>query len=219
MEERISAVNQGFARQLWDENQDLIQASLNHPFVQGIGDGSLPRERFVGYVAQDAFFLEAFARAYCIAAARSADRETILAFHHMAKGALDELNLHDEYAKRWDIDVKNVKPRAATRRYTDFLLATAWNDGPAVTAAAMTPCMRLYAYIGQQLAKDGIPDHPLSDWIRTYSVPEFDALASHLEQLTDQLVTDTEAEAMRQAYRYAMDCELGFFEAGWSATD
>ncbi|MTJ50633.1 TenA family protein, partial [Dolichospermum sp. UHCC 0259] len=45
--------------ELWVENQDLAQACLEHPFVQGIGNGTLKQEKFADYVGQDAFFLEA----------------------------------------------------------------------------------------------------------------------------------------------------------------
>ena len=55
---------------LWQANADLAQACLDQPFVRGIGDGSLPRPRFAGYIGQDAFYLQAFARAYAIAPPR-----------------------------------------------------------------------------------------------------------------------------------------------------
>jgi thiaminase (transcriptional activator TenA) len=58
---------------LWTANKDLAAACLEHPFVQGIGDGTLKQEKFAYYVGQDAFFLEAFARAYSIAAAKAPD--------------------------------------------------------------------------------------------------------------------------------------------------
>jgi thiaminase/transcriptional activator TenA len=48
---------------LWADNSDLAAEALAHPFVCRLGDGSLAREIFAGYVAQDAFFLESFARA------------------------------------------------------------------------------------------------------------------------------------------------------------
>ena len=53
-----------FAAELWNANADLAQACLANPFVHGIADASLPVECFRAYVAQDAFFLDAFARAY-----------------------------------------------------------------------------------------------------------------------------------------------------------
>ena len=37
-------------------------------FATGFAHGTLPREAFAGYVAQDKFFLDAFARAYAMPA-------------------------------------------------------------------------------------------------------------------------------------------------------
>ena len=66
------------ADRLWSDNSELAQAALAHPFVRGLANGGLPRNAFQFYVAQDAFFLEAFARAYAVVnedlAARSGAR-------------------------------------------------------------------------------------------------------------------------------------------------
>lgn len=59
-----------FAQQLWAQHRDLADACLLHPFVQGLGDGSLSQARYRYYIAQDAFYLEAFARAYTLAGAK-----------------------------------------------------------------------------------------------------------------------------------------------------
>ncbi len=77
----------------------------------------------------------------------------------------------------------------------------------------MTPCMRLYAFLGQQLAKDGIPDHQYADWIRTYNQQEFEELAQKLESLTDQYTNIT--ASVKSVYRYAMLCERDFFQTAW----
>ena len=201
------------SKTLWDANRDLAQACLEHPFVRGLADGTLPRATFAYYVGQDAFFLEAFARAYSVAAAKAPDWEAFRTFHELAGGVLEELRLHEGYAARWGVDVHRVEPGAATRRYTDFLLATAWQHDVGVTAVAMSPCMRLYAWLGQQLAREGIPDHAYADWIRTYSSDEFEALARQLETLADTYAQDT--PLVRATYRYAMECELAFFQAAW----
>ena len=204
----------GLAVQLWQENVDLATACLDHPFVQGIGNGSLPRDRFQDYVGQDAFFLEAFARAYSIAAAKAPDWEGFQVFHHLAAGVLQELSLHQTYAATWEIDLRQVQPSSATRAYTDFLLATAWSQPIGITAAAMSPCMKLYAYLGDQLAQGGIPTHVYSDWIITYSGAEFRPLVEQLDYLTNQHGAGLVETAT--TYRYAMQCELNFFQAAWS---
>lgn len=199
--------------ELWRTNLEVAQACLENPFVQGIAAGSLSRERFTYYVGQDAFFLEAFARAYSVAAARAPDWEGFHTFHALADGVLEELQLHEGYAREWDVDIDEVEPGASTRRYTDFLLATAWQHEVGVTTVAMSPCMRLYAYLGQELAAGGIPDHDYGEWIRTYSSDEFEELAQQLERLANRYADAT--PLIRSTYRYAMECELAFFQAAW----
>lgn len=199
--------------ELWQTNQDLAQACLEHPFVQGIANGSLERQKFAYYVGQDAFFLEAFARAYSLAAAKSPDWQGFQAFHDLAGGVLTELRLHRDYAAAWGIDLQRVEPGAAARRYTDFLLATAWSQDIGLTTIAMAPCMALYTFLGSELARGGIPDHPYSNWIQTYSSPAFQPLAQQLTQLVDRYGIASPLAA--STYRYAMDCELHFFQAAW----
>jgi len=202
------------SRDLWLANQDLARACLEQPFVRGLAEGSLPKGRFAFFIGQDAFFLEAFARAYSLAAAKAPDGEGFRVFHELSGAVLNELKLHERYAARWGVKLNEVTPGAATRRYTDFLLATAWGHDVGVTAAAMTPCLRLYAYLGQELAKGGVPDHAYADWIRTYSSEEVEALARSLERLVDRYAQDN--LLVRECYRYALDCEAAFFAAAWT---
>ncbi|MGH3090445.1 MAG: TenA family protein [Rubrobacteraceae bacterium] len=200
------------AKTLWQENEDLARASLEHPFVRGIGDGTLPRTSFEYYVAQDAFFLEAFARAYALALAHSPDREGLSSFSNLISGVMEELELHAGYAKKWSVDLSEVEPGDATLAYTNFLLSTAALEGVGQTCAAMTPCMRLYAYLGRSLAQNGVSeDNPYTEWVETYSDPEFEELAKTLETLLDRYAEDT--PSVRRAYRRAMRLEVGFFEA------
>jgi thiaminase/transcriptional activator TenA len=200
------------ARRLWADSADLAAATLAHPFLRGLADGSLPRERYTGYLAQDAYFLQAFARGYAMAVVRSPDRAGLEAFADLLAGVREELRLHDGTAAREGIDLAAVRPAPATSAYTDFLLATAATGGLGETCAAMTPCMRLYAHLGQALA--GRSAGTYAAWVTAYADPGFAALAATLEELLDRYAEDTPAVA--RAYRRAMELELAFFASAWS---
>ena len=198
------------AADVWEANHDQAQRILAHGFVRGLGDGTLPVDSFKGYVAQDAYFLEAFARAYAFCLANSTERADLHGFAELIAGVLDELKLHAGYAERWKVDLTGVVPITATRAYVDFLLETARRGNLGETIAAMTPCMRLYAYLGQMLSR-GEADQLYSEWVKTYADPGFEALAVRLEGLLDLHATDT--PAVRANYRRAMELEYGFFDA------
>jgi thiaminase/transcriptional activator TenA len=77
--------------------------------------------------------------------------------------------------------------------------------------AAMVPCMRLYTFLGAKLTASLRPEHPYKGWIKTYSSDEFKGHCSRLESLLDAVAEDS--QAVRDAYRYAMQCEVDFFSA------
>lgn len=201
------------ATQLWEQHRDLADASLLHPFVQGLGDGSLSSERYAYYIAQDIFYLEAFARAYALAGVKAPTWAGFQEFHALTGAVLHEMNLHRGVVQRMGIDLSKVQVGDATRRYTDFLLATAWGQDVGLIAAAMAPCMQLYVYIGQELAREQKEPHAYTSWIENYSNPAMGELIAQYERLMEEY-TQPGVEASR-VYRYAMQCEYDFFAAAW----
>jgi thiaminase (transcriptional activator TenA) len=203
------------AARLWAGAADQVAAALAHPFVRGLADGSLPAAAFEGYVLQDAFFLDAYARAYALGAARSPDREGLEAFADLLAGAREERREHERRATARGLDLAAVRPVPATLAYTDFLLAAAGLGELGVLCAAMAPCSRLYAHLGRELAAGGATG-PYREWVDTYADPAFEELAATLERLLDRTAAD--GPALRGAYRRAMRLEVGFFEESWRAT-
>ena len=196
--------------QLFDANADLAGACLDHPFVQGIASGALDREAFCFYVAQDAAFLDAFVRAYALGVAKAPDRTTMRALKSLLDGGFEELQLHRGYAQRWGVDLA-AEAHSATRAYTDFLLRVAALEPVGHLCAAMTPCMRLYAWLGRQLQPLAAADSPYREWVDTYADDGFQQLASTLEDLLDDL--GGEQATLAAHYRTAMRLELDFFDA------
>lgn len=202
------------AQMLWQSNSDVAMSCLNHPFVQGLGDGSLPPQRFARYMEQDAYFLDSFARAYAMALAKSPDRDGFFAFKNLLDGVLDELELHEQLAARHNFSLE-PDPTPATVAYTDFLLRVAAMAPVGEIVAAMTPCMRLYAWLGQELSEKLSKTSPYRDWVVTYSSPEFEGLATRLENLLDKYGKGL--DNVPANYRRAMELEAAFFDEAWRA--
>ena len=199
---------------LWEANTDIAQKSLDHPFVRGIADGTLPPQRFARYMEQDAYFLESFARAYAMALAKCPDRDGFFAFKDLLDGVLDELSLHEELAERHNFN-REPDPTPDTVAYMDFLMRVAAMGTVGDIVAAITPCMRLYAWLGQEVAPKLAEKSPYRDWVMTYSSPEFEGLATRLDELLDKYGKGL--EHIGENYRRAMDFEYRFFDVAWNS--
>jgi len=199
-----------FSDSLWQGNQALAQRALQHPVVQGIASGELPRAKFAYYVGQDAVFLDALCRAYAMALAKSPDQDGLNVFRELLNSTADELRLHHVYAARWDVDLHQA-PDPATSAYTNFLMVVAALEPVGHIAAAMAPCMRLYAFLGQQLVARTKPDSPYREWVVTYSSTQFEAQARRLEVLLNRYGGDH--DRLASLYHQAMELELQFFDA------
>ncbi len=202
------------SQELWQGSTESAESCLQHPFVRGLAEGTLPPLRYAKFIAQDAFFLDVFARAYAAGVFRAPDHEGRRVWHELQSGVFEELELHAAASKEMGIDLTRVTPLHATRAYTDFLLANAFGGTLGELVAAMAPCMRLYYYLGSCLAEEGHPAHLYTSWIETYAGPDFGQLVDRIEGLLDRYGEGTYRE--RDRYQQAMRLEYGFFSESWT---
>ena len=199
-------------KKLWKDNYEIALLSLNTKFVQGLKNGSLPKNIFQEYLAQDYFFLETFAKAYGLAVSKSKDKYSIRILSELLMSVSEELILHETYAKEWDIDLSNNYIKPATKNYTDFLDQVSKKLSSLEIIFAMTPCMRLYSWIGKSLS-NMILNNPYKEWILTYSNESFDNLAKSLEKIIDNYQESYDINQANYLYKRAMELELDFFNA------
>jgi len=133
------------AHPIWDRE-------LKHPFVRGLGDGTLPIDRFRFYLAQDYVFLTEYCRVFALAAAKAPDLQTIGVFTRLLDETLNtEMQLHRDYCQRLGIaksDLEATAPAPITHAYTRHLLTVAYSGSIADIVAAVLPCQLGYAEIG-----------------------------------------------------------------------
>ncbi|MFF0739105.1 thiaminase II [Streptomyces sp. NPDC004111] len=206
-----------FCDELWSATADIRTAIDRLPFVTGLGDGTLDRDKFVYYLAQDAHYLRDYARALASAAAK-ADRPEDIAF--FAKSAHDAVVVESSLHETNVVDVDAWTPSPTCTGYTSYLLSVAHTQGYAELAAAVLPCFWIYAEVGRTLlAQAGdLAAHPYGDWIGTYADEEFEAATEHARQIVNRLAAQADPatrERMRAAYITASTYEWMFWDAAW----
>ncbi|HEV8638832.1 MAG TPA: thiaminase II [Chloroflexota bacterium] len=212
-----------FSEQLRRIADPVWEAQHRHPFVRGIGDGSLEPERFKQWVRQDYVFLIDYCRLFALAAARAPDLATMTRFADLLQATVaTEMELHRGYAAEFGITKEELERETAspsTRGYVDFLLRTAALGDYLELVAALTPCMWGFAEIGQRLARGARPaDRRYAAWIDMYAAPEFDELARWCRELLDRLAAGASPGARARAeaaFVTSSRHELRFWESAW----
>ena len=205
---------------LWNKCLDAALASATASFVVSLTRGTLSSPSFKAYIAQDAFYLKSFQRAFASAATICKDSSDSFGVDHFESLRLNvenELKMHAEFAKSLEIDLTTVRPLPQTLMYTDFLDATATTSTVSHICAATTPCMTLYAWLGQRAKERGLDRHnnPYKRWIEEYSSDGFQKHARNLEMLLDHYAVKDGAtfEELVKLYAKAMELEYDFFSA------
>jgi len=199
------------------------EAQHRHPFIRGIGDGTLDMERFSHWVRQDYLFLIEYARLLSLAAARAPDLEGMTRFAGLALDTLKmEMDLHRAYASGFGITPEELEGETKTptcQAYTDFLLRTATLGDYGELLAALLPCMWGFSEIGERLAADGAPeDRRYADFIAMYASPDFAALAAWCRGAVDRAaegLSEAALDRMDRAFLTSSRYEHQFWEMAW----
>lgn len=188
-----------FTDDLFAAAEPIWRTQLEHPFVTGIGDGTLQLERFQRWVRQDYVYLIEFARIFAWAVAKSPTLESMSWYAKVLDLTLNtEMALHRSYAQRFGISVAELEREAlwpTNRAYTDFLLRTAADGDMADLVAGLLPCAWGYVYIAEHLASHGVaPDNRFADWIEQYTSNDFAEATDWLRAEMNRLAKDAGPE-------------------------
>lgn len=209
---------------LHDAAAPVWEVCLRHPFVTGIGDGTLDMEKFRYFMLQDYLYLFDYARVFALGVVKARDPELMRVFAANVDAILGgEMKIHRAYMKRLDIteeQVFSIKPALANLSYTNYMLSVAQTGGPMEIVASILACSWSYAEIGQTLAAiPGAAEHPFyGEWIRGYASEEYAATNQALIELMDSLAADAGEEQLAYLTDVFVNCsryELGFWDMAW----
>ena len=215
----------GFADDVEKKAEPVRQAILRHPFITGIGDGTLDTEKFKFYVRQDYVYLMDYSRVLAIASSRAPDLDTMSWLARLLHDTLNkEMGLHRTYCAQLGISAEELeKTRAApnTLGYSSYLLSLAHQGSFNEVAASLLPCQWGYWEICDHLARKGEPtDAPqYCQWIRMYVSQDYKSLADWARALADRLARGAgshDLAQMEEAYLTSLRYEYLFWDMAFN---
>lgn len=212
-----------FCDQLMQASRNIWEREKSHPFVLGMGDGTLHPERFRFYLQQDTLFLVQYAKVFALAVTKAPDMKTMAYFAQLCADTLNvEMELHRSYCAEFGItpaDLEAASPSQTTIGYSGHLLQVALGGGLADIIAAVLPCQWGYAEIAAHLKNQGMPDEPrYRKWIEMYASEEFKAYGQWLREQMEALAPGLDEQDVRRLesiFQNSSRWEYLFWEMAW----
>lgn len=212
-----------FTDELKQATQHSWELSLNHPFVRGIADGTLPLSTFKNYIMQDIYYLKHYGKVHAFGAAHADDFSVAASLAEKAKNtAQAELTVHKEHADILNItdeEMENFKPAPTAYAYTSHLYRAALSGNLGEIVAAMLPCYWLYADIALKY-QDAKPEEKIyANWLEMYRSDWFQDSTKEMIDLMNEIAEEAsskEKEKIKEQFIIAKEYELAFWEMSYT---
>lgn len=202
--------------QLIQENLEVWDQYLHHPFVTQLKNQTLPYENFLFYLKQDYLYLIAYARCFALLGYKSRNLNEL----HFAQKQLNailnaEITLHKELLEHSDF-IHN--PESLTNiAYSRYMLDIGAQGDYLDLLTALSACSIGYAYIGEEIAKElcakDLSSHLYKDWILTYSCEETQKSKEEFEGfLNSYQVSQEQFKRLSQIFQTTTRLEINFWQ-------
>ncbi|MBI4233118.1 MAG: thiaminase II [Chloroflexi bacterium] len=210
----------GLSQELREKHQALWERMVTHPFVQELGQDTLPLERFQRYLLQDYVFLAALVKAVAMAVAKAPDMDTARTLAAFLHGLLQgEETLFRETFRQWGVSMREylkAEPTPTTRAYSDFVLRVAHEGDFAALLTLLVVSEWTYLDWATRLVQAGkVPStDAYRKWVEIHSTPGFRTFVEWLRGRLDSLAQGPRPD-LEEVFRTALHYEYRFWEAAY----
>lgn len=214
-----------FSQKLYESVEDIWKSYYEHPFVNGIGQGTLDVDKFKFYMIQDYIYLLDYAKIYALGIVKADTEEVMKGFATMVNGILNgEMSIHRSYMRRLGItqdEIKETKASLANISYTNYMLSVSQRGTLAELTVSLLSCMWSYLEIGKHLSEiPGSIDHEFyGEWIRGYISEDYIKLTNWIIDLVDDLARDLpnrELEKLEEIFINTSKYEYMFWDMSYN---
>ncbi|QDY68330.1 TenA family protein [Qingshengfaniella alkalisoli] len=198
----------------------------HHTFVEGLRDGTLPREAFLRYLVQDYIFLMHFGRAWALGVVKSETPEEMKACAATVDGLINqELQLHVGICAKEGLnedDLFNTPEHPSNLAYTRYVMDAGQSGDLADLLVCLAPCVMGYGEIGLRLAEKA-GDTPYREWIDTYASEDYQNVcreagavldAALARRIGDDLTAAPRWSRLSHRFTTATRLEIDFWQMG-----
>lgn len=211
---------------LLNATSDILEKYNIHPFVLGIQNGTLDKNKFKYYIKQDYLYLKDYAKTFAIGVAKSKSISTANIFAKYIAVMNGELDVHSGYLQKLKVtqdEIDTTKPSLDNLSYTSYMLRVAYEEGEAEILTAILSCAYSYEIIAKKIVKNNpysINDTFYGDWIKSYASDEYSAgniiLLETLNSITKNY-SKTQIEYLVDIFVICSRYELAFWNMSWDS--
>lgn len=208
--------------EMWGRAKPIYEKTLRHPFLAGLTDGTLPRDRFLFYLEQDAQYLRVYGQALSVLASKAPRVEWGRTLNrHASEAVAVESALHETILAKSGVQstqASRVTMAPVNTAYTNHLLATVERGTFAEGLAAMLPCYWIYWEVGKELVKRGSKNREYQQWINQYAGEDYGRSVREVLAMMDAMgaeLTAAERERCLVLYERGARYEWMFWDMAW----
>ena len=181
------------SERLLNASKTIWDAYNEHPFVLGIQNGTLERDKFRYYIMQDFLYLKDYAKTYAVGVAKAKSVETANLFAKYINVMNGELDVHKGYMGKFAVtqeEIDAMKPSLDNLSYTSYMVRVAYDESEVEVLAAVLSCAYSYEVIAKKIVAnrpESVDDPFYGDWIRGYASDEYAAGNVILIETLDRL--------------------------------
>ena len=212
-------------RRLLEKARDIWSGYFEHPFVRGLGDGTLDKEKFRFYLKQDYLYLIEYAKVFAVGIAKSDDAEIIRFLSDIIHQIFtSEMNIHRAYMQRFGVteeEIADTTPSLDNRSYTSYMLRVAYEGGIAEILASILSCALSYEYIAKAIVSEypqaGL--HPFyGEWVNSYAGEDYQKNNQRLVECFEAIASELSEKQLLRCEEIFVTCshyETAFWDMAW----
>lgn len=213
------------SERLYESVKETWTGYFEHPFVKGIGDGTLDIDKFKFYMVQDHLYLLQYAKVFAMGIVKAEKESDMRLLVEMVDEILNTENaVHQSYLRSLGIsreELSSANMSLVNVSYADYMISVALKEGLAEIMTAVLACSWSYQVIGDHMKTiPGSENHEFYGyWIKSYSSKEYSDSNDVVIDMVDRLTADYTEKQLLNLEKIIIDCsryEQMFWDMAWN---